>query len=210
MKIFFFALLIIGLAVLIQVSIPMVGFRLWEIAVVQETLPLASPQIGGTQVLGISINSDNNFPYFISTLSRETKTPYDKFYLTIPSLKIEDQMVLVDSNDLTNGLVHLPGTALPGEKGNVFVSGHSTLPLIFNSNTKTVFSTLPKIKKGEKIEIIIGGSKFVYVIENMRIVDPKDVSVILPPNPQGRYITLMTCVPPGLNTKRLVVLGKLE
>lgn len=207
MKIFSFALLIVGLIVLVQISLPMVGYKLWEMVVVKEALPLTSPQIGSTQVLGISINSDA--PYFTSTLTRETKPSYGKFYLTVPSLKIDGQEVVVDSNDLTNGLAHLPGTALPGEKGNIFVSGHSTLPLIFNNNTKTVFSALPKIKKGEKIEVTIGGSKFVYVVESMRIVDPKDVSVILPPDPRGRYITLMTCVPPGLNTKRLVVLGKL-
>ncbi len=208
MKIFSFALLIVGLAVLVQISLPLAGYKIWEAVVVKEALPLASPQAG--HVLGISINSNDNFPRFISTLTRETKTPYDKFYLTVPSIRIENQEVFIDSNDLTRGLAHLPGTALPGEKGNVFISGHSALPLIFNSDTKTVFSALPKIKKGEKIEVVIGGSKFVYLIESIKIVDPKDVSVILPPNPQGRYITLMTCVPPGLNTKRLVVLGKLE
>lgn len=209
MKIFSFGLLIIGLAVLIQISLPLVGFKIWEMVVVKTNLSLASPQVGSTQVLGISINADGNFPSFTSSLKRESKSSYDKFYLTVPSIKIKDQEVIIDSNDLTNGLAHLPGTALPGEKGNIFISGHSTLPLIFNSNTKTVFSTLPKIKKGEKILVTIGGSKFVYVVESMKIVDPKDVSVILPPESLGRYITLMTCVPPGLNTKRLVVLGKL-
>ena len=207
MKFFSFALLIIGLIVLIQVSLPVLGFKIWEMAVSEESLSLASPQIGTAQVLGISINGGNS--YFTSSLTRGTKAPYDKFNLTVPSIKIDDQEVLIDSNDLTNGLAHLPGTALPGEKGNVFISGHSTLPLIFNNSTKTVFSNLPKIKKGEKIEVTIGGSKFVYLVENIKIVDLKDVSVILPLDPLGRYITLMTCVPPGLNTKRLVVLGKL-
>jgi LPXTG-site transpeptidase (sortase) family protein len=40
-------------------------------------------------------------------------------------------------------------------------------------------------------------------------VDPKDVSVINPPDGSGRYLTLMTCVPPGFNAKRLIVLAKL-
>ena len=33
--------------------------------------------------------------------------------------------------------------------------------------------------------------------------------VLNPPDNKGRYITLMTCYPPGLNFKRLIVLGKM-
>lgn len=204
-------LLTLGILVLLQVSFPLISFKLWEIANAASDLPLISPISSPEQVLGISVeNTENNFPAFISTKLRDSKPLYDRFYLTIPSLKIDQVEVLVDSNDLTSNLAHLPGSALPGEKGNVFISGHSTLPLIFTKETNTLFGNLPKLKKGDEIKIGIGKGQFSYKVMGMRIIDPKDLSVILPPDEMGRYITLMTCVPPGLNTKRLVVLGQLD
>lgn len=204
-------LLILGILVLLQVGFPLLSFKLWEIANISSDLPLISPQVSSEQVLGISVEqTPSNFPAFISTLQRDSKPLYDKFYLSIPSLKIDQAEVLVDSNNLTTSLAHLPGSALPGEKGNVFISGHSVLPLIFTKDTSTLFGNLPKLKVGDEVKIGIGKGQFSYKIIGMRIVDPKDLSVILPPDRQGRYITLMTCVPPGLNTKRLVMLGQLN
>src|SRR5256884_2553325 len=53
--------------------------------------------------------------------------PICEFSLTIPKLKINKAIVEVDSNDLSKNLAQLPGSALPGEKGNLFVSGHSII-----------------------------------------------------------------------------------
>jgi sortase A len=69
---------------------------------------------------------------------------------------------------------------------------------------------LLKIKKGDEINIETPGQLFTYVVQGMKVVDPKDVSVINPPDQVGRYLTLMTCVPPGYNVKRLIVLAKLK
>ncbi len=114
----------------------------------------------------------------------------------------------VDSNDLSQGLILLPGAALPGEKGNVFISGHSALP-IFSKNQKALFANLPNVKIGDNITLTALGSKFTYRVTDIKVVAPEDISVINPPDEVGRYISLMTCVPPGFNTKRLVVIGKL-
>ena len=66
-----------------------------------------------------------------------------------------------------------------------------------------------KIKEGDQIEVEAMGTKFTYQVTELKIISPSDVSVINPPDPLGRFISLMTCVPPGLNLKRLVVLGKM-
>ncbi len=196
----------LGVFVLMQVVLPILSFQVWAWG--QSSSPsLISPKQSG-QVLGVSIQNKDNFSTFVSNLTRESKPNYSEFTLSIPRLKIEEAKVAVDSNDLSNGLVQLPGTAMPGEKGNLFISGHSALSSLFTIKT-AVFAKLLDLKKGDKINISAGGAEFEYSVIELKVVDPKDLSVIAPPESLGRYISLMTCVPPGLNFKRLIVLGKM-
>lgn len=200
--------LVIGTFLLMQIVSPVISFQFWAFGQSLNNQILVSPIKSDSQVLGISVQSRNNFPAFISSLQRDSQPNYDKFSLSIPRLKVENQEVAVDANSLDKGLVQLPGSALPGEKGNLFISGHSALSQFFA--VKSVpFSKLPELKKGDQVVIETPGSKFIYEIIGFKIVDPSDLSVLEPPDTQGRYISMMTCVPPGLNFKRLVVLGKM-
>lgn len=198
----------VGVFLLMQVVAPLISFEVWEIGQKINNQILISPVKSNKQILGVSIQDRNNFPALISSLKRETEPNYDRFILSIPKLKIEKMDVFVDANDLSKGLVHLPGSALPGEKGNVFISGHSALSQ-FLALKSVPFSRLSELKKGDQITVETPGSKFTYEVIGFEVVDPTDISVIKPPEPLGRYIALMTCVPPGLNLKRLVVLGKM-
>ncbi len=182
-----------GSFLLISVAWPILAFKVWESQNIQPGSVLVSP---------VSIQNQDNFPAIVSFESRIYKPGYEYFYLSVPSLKISRAKVLVDSNDLSSGAVHLPGSALPGERGNVFISGHSGLK-------GAIFASLASLKKGELIEIEASGLKFSYQVVGLKVVDPSDLSVVSPPDGQNRYLTLMTCVPPGLNLKRLVVLTKL-
>lgn len=190
-----------------QVVLPTVSFQVWLLQQKYNNSLLVSPT-KSTQVLGVSVQNQDQFPAFISTQKRENQVFYTQFSLSIPKLKIDKVQVLVDSNELTRGLVHLPGSALPGEKGNVFISGHSAASPFFSFKS-ALFARLTDLKKGDKIEIQAQDAQFKYEVVEMKVVDPKDLSVIAAPELQSRYISLMTCVPPGLNFKRLVVLGKM-
>lgn len=201
--------LFVGLFLLMQIIMPIVSFKIWEWGKNFEDSSLTTPQVAsGSQILGVSIQNDENFPIFISSRVRQIKPDYSQFNLTISKLNLDEVSVFLDTNDLAKGLIHLPGSALPGEKGNVFISGHSAGSIFF-SPRKVYFSKLQDLKKGDEIVVNAGGSKFVYKVVGMRAVDPKNLSVVNAPDEQGRYISLMTCVPPGLNFKRLVVLGKM-
>lgn len=192
---------------------PLLSYKIWEFQYAEGKTVLVSPQgDSDSQVFGVSVDDSagNNFPAFVSNAERKEKPPYTSFGITIPALNITNGAVTVDSNDLNHSLAQLPGSALPGEKGNVFISGHSALPILFNGNKDygSIFANLPKMKKGDMIYLEFGSGKITYQVVNIKIVDPKDLSVIAPPDSQGRYVSLMTCVPPGFNTKRLVVIGK--
>lgn len=202
----------IGIFLLIQVVMPFLSFKIWETFVyTEQNVALISPYPDTKAVLGVSIENRGNFPVITSSNKRNTPAPYESFIISIPSIKLEGSKVLVDNNTFDTHLSHLPGSALPGEKGNVFISGHSSLPQFFSqSNYKAIFSKLPDIKKGDLIIVEAGGQKFEYIVKGLNVVDPKETWVINPPDQQGRYLSLMTCVPPGLYIKRLVVLAKLK
>lgn len=209
----------LGVFVLMQILSPVVAFKVWEITSYDSSQLLVDPlslngrsnggvKIGMGEVLGISIKNKDNFPAFVSSNSQYI--PYPEFKITIPKLKIDQVIVKVSSNDFEKNLAHLSGTALPGERGNVFISGHSSISRELTlKGAKAYFSRLQDLKKGEKIEVLAVGQKYQYEVIGTRIVDPKEVQVINPPDSEGRYLTLMTCVPPGFNTKRLIVLAKL-
>lgn len=198
----------VGVFLILQIILPVISFQLWAIGQEYNNRDLVSPSKLTGKVLGVSVKDKNNFPAFISNLERRERPGYNQFLITIPRLKIEKKAVFVDSNDLSVGLVQLPGSAMPGEKGNLFVSGHSAFSK-FIPGQNAVFAKLTDIKKDDEVLIEAAESRFVYKIMAIKIVDPSDLSVIAPPDDQGRYISLMTCVPPGLNYKRLVVLGKI-
>ncbi len=200
----------LGVFILVQVATPFLAFKVWEVTAYSQDSLLVDP-VSTKPVDGVFVQDLGNFPAIVSANNRDGGTPYHEFELTIPTIKLQDIKVVVDSNDFEHNLAHLPGSALPGEKGNVFVTGHSSLAQFFKpDNFKAIFANLPNIKKGDEIFVTAGGQSFVYVVEGMRIVDPKEISVVNPPNSTGRYLSLMTCVPPGFNTKRLVVLARLK
>lgn len=128
------------------------------------------------------------------------------FYIDIPKLGIREAQVLINSQQFDKNLAHFPGSALPGNNGNVFITGHSSLPQFFSpTNYKTIFSNLVELESGDLVIVKFNDKVYNYSVISKKIVDPSDISVILPPDDFGSYLTLMTCVPPGLNSQRLVV-----
>ncbi len=208
MRVVFLGFFVLGIFVLMQVILPVVSFQFWIIGQQYNSRSLVSPVKSNEQVLGISVQNKGNFPVFFSSTTRETQPVYSEFRLTVPRLKIKEASVYVDSNDLSKGLVQLSGSAMPGEKGNLFISGHSALN-VFIPGQNAIFAKLTDLKKDDEIVAIAANAQFVYKVIELKVVDPSDLSVIPAPDDQGRYISLMTCVPPGLNYKRLVVLGKM-
>lgn len=208
MKLISLTFLSVGMFLITLVIMPIITFEIWALSQKFES-NLITPQMPNSpKVLGISVENKDNFPAIISTLKRDTQPNYKEFSLIIPRLNIKGEKVLLDSNDLSKSLAHLPGSALPGEKGNVFISGHSALSQLFELKN-VAFSKLSDLKKGDQIIIETPSSKFVYEVIGFKVVSPEDMSVINASEEMGRYVSLMTCVPPGLNFKRLIVLGKM-
>src|SRR3989344_1477153 len=133
------------------------------------------------------------------------------YTISIPRLKIENATVAIGGEDLSKSLVQYPGTALPGKNGNTVIFGHSILPIFYDpKDYLAIFSTLPTLKKGDKIEVNYDGVTYKYQVTDLFEVLPEELDV-LTQDSSNSYISLITCVPPGhpLKPRRLVVRAKI-
>lgn len=140
-------------------------------------------------------------------------------YITIPSIEIKDIRITpnVESSSeqiydrfLKYGLAHFKGTPVPGDGGNSFIYGHSAVISFFNKHSnlpETIFTKLENIDIGDTVEIKKEDQTLSYVVRNKKIVSPDDFSIL---RTQGdkETVTLMTCWPLGVGTKRLVVVAE--
>lgn len=107
---------------------------------------------------------------------------------------------------LQDGVVHYPGTSLPGQTGNVVVTGHSSYFPWDPGRFKDVFALLHDVEMGDKIVVYYKQTKYTYEVDNIEIVLPEDIDV-LKQTPYNK-LTLITCTPVGTNLKRLIVSAK--
>lgn len=129
------------------------------------------------------------------------------YTISIPKLKVQDAIVAIGGEDLSEHIIQYPGTALPGKRGNSALFGHSILPIFYNpKNYLAVFSLLPTLKNGDEIFVDYDGISYVYRVETMFEVLPTDIQV-LEQDSSDSFLTLVTCVPPGdpRLPKRLIV-----
>jgi len=179
----------------------------------------------GTVLSYVYTGMDNGF-YFAELENqdwkankRERETNEETFEISIPKLGIYGAQVQIDSPNLnpTEMLGHYKGTALPGEVGNSFVYGHSSIPFLYNPlNYKTIFTTLAqgKLSKGDRIIVQMEDKVFNYIVKMQKELLPKEVDpykVYYPSLYNKSTLTLMTCSPPGTTDKyRYLVISELE
>jgi LPXTG-site transpeptidase (sortase) family protein len=175
-----------------------------------------SQQLGDMQVSGV-------YSYDPSTKSQKTvsidKNYNRDMYITIESVGISDIKISpnVESTNekvynqyLKSGVAHFKGTPLPGDGGNSFIYGHSAVESFFSRHKdlpETIFSRLNDIDIGQKVVVKKDDKVLEYIVRNKKIVEPEDFT-ILEPMQNKETVTLMTCWPLGLGTKRLIVVAE--
>lgn len=117
--------------------------------------------------------------------------------LEIPKLDVSSVVLEgVGSRTLRVGLGHVPGTALPGQPGNVVIAGHRD----------TFFRPLRNIKIGDEVSVDTTAYTYCYQVRSFEIVDPLNVNTLRFHN--KNELTLITCYPfsyIGPAPKRFVV-----
>ncbi|WML46801.1 class D sortase [Neobacillus sp. PS3-34] len=87
------------------------------------------------------------------------------------------------ADELKKGAGHFAGSALPGQGGNVILSGHRD----------TVFVKLKNLKKGDPVTFTTPYGDFVYETTGFKIVHSDDMTVAVPSDHET--LTLTTCYP---------------
>lgn len=78
---------------------------------------------------------------------------------------------------------HVPQTALPGQNGNVVLTGHRD----------TFFRSLRQVQQGDVITFETMGGQYQYTVESSAIVSPAATEVLQ--SSAGQELTLITCYP---------------
>jgi sortase A len=132
--------------------------------------------------------------------------------LRVPRFGADYSRVVVEGvnhDDLQKGPGHYPGTALPGQVGNVVISGHRT-------TYGAPFNRADELKPGDPIDVRIAYRTYHYRVTGSRIVSPNESGVLLPVPDQpgarqsGRLLTFTTCNPKYSAKQRLIVFATMR
>jgi sortase A len=88
-----------------------------------------------------------------------------------------------DARTLELAVGHIPGTALPGQIGNIGLAGHRD----------TFFRRLRNIRADDDIRVVTPSGTFTFKVDTTTVVSPKDTWVLNPT--RTPTLTLVTCYP---------------
>ncbi len=121
--------------------------------------------------------------------------------IVIPSINVDAPVTAgTDWESLKYRVGHHPGTANPGQRGNMVLAAH-------NDVYGEIFRYLPDVPLGEIVTVYAGEQVYRYRITDRRIILPNQVEVMLPTT--GPTLTLISCYPYLIDTHRIVLFGEL-
>lgn len=122
--------------------------------------------------------------------------------IEIPRLRVSAVIRTgTDARTLRLAVGHIPGTAFPGEDGNVGLAGHRD----------TFFRRLRDIQTEDEIRVATPEGVYRYRVERTHVVDPEDVWVL--DASRRPSLTLVTCYPfsyVGSAPQRFIVRAELD
>jgi sortase A len=161
---------------------------------VQELPGSSFPPDPAPPALGIRLQA-------VAAVPVPTPGPRSPTRIVIPAIAVDWPVVEGDSwEELKQGIGHRVGSANPGERGNLILSGHDDV-------YGEPFRDLEKLEIGKDVLVYASGTSFRYVIKAKRVVAPNDLSVLVPS--KNPIVTLITCTPYRVDTHRLILIGDL-
>ena len=173
----------------------------------------AAPAAGGpigqpVSVAGAGIQQSRVIPALQPRTRPYTNRAVVPDHLVIPGIEVDSKVIQIGTKLDDKGKLiwetaafavgYHRGTGLPGEPGNIVLSGHISSP-----REGAVFNKLPKLESGDGIILSAGDRQYLYVVREKQAVTPDAVEVLDPTD--RAIVTLITCVPDGVYSHRLVV-----
>jgi sortase A len=117
--------------------------------------------------------------------------------IQIPAVGVDEVLYdQVTALSIDKGPSHWPGTAMPGQLGNVVVAGHRT-------SHRSPFLRLGELRPGDDIVFVMGDGAWTYKVTASEVVSPKALDIVN--QHEVSEATLFTCHPPGSGSERLVI-----
>ena len=118
--------------------------------------------------------------------------------IAIPSLGVDAPLLEgIRLTTLDNGPGHWPGTAMPGEVGNVVVAAHRT-------SHGGPFRHIDQLVAGDVVQFTTADGQIIdYSVTGTQIVEPDALWIVDPT--ETATATLFACHPPGSVAQRIVV-----
>lgn len=135
------------------------------------------------------------------TTSSATLSAEQAIWIRIPAIEVDHPIVQGDAwEDLKHGVGQRPGSANPGESANLVLSAH-------NDIYGQIFRHLDELKLGDEITILTASKQYIYLVEEILILKPNQVSVL--EHGEDPIVTLISCYPYMIDTHRIVVRASL-
>lgn len=180
-----------------------------------ETIEYKLPVRGSDNLMDLS-EDPNELPEFgLNVSPPDTRIIIPRISKNVPVVTISSEALINRDwgkleqqiqEALRDGVVHYPSTALPDEKGNVVITGHSSYFPWDPGRFKDVFALLHDVQIGDRIYVYHDLDRYEYEVYETKVVLPTQVEV-LTQSGEDR-LTLITCTPVGTNLKRLIVLAR--
>lgn len=123
--------------------------------------------------------------------------------IRIPTIKVDSAVVSGDSwEPLKLGVGHHVGSALPGQRGNMVLTGH-------NDVYGEVFRYLDQLEPGDTIVVSSISRDYVYIVQDRQIVKP-DAVWVMDSRGDAKQLTLISCYPYRVDNKRIVIFAMLQ
>lgn len=117
--------------------------------------------------------------------------------ISIPKLGVDAPLLEgIRLTTLDNGPGHWPGTAMPGEIGNVVVAAHRT-------SHGGPFRNIDQLVAGDVVVFTTDAGEVEYTVTGTQIVNPDAIWIVDPTDTPTA--TLFACHPPGSVAQRIVV-----
>lgn len=180
---------------------------------------LTKPQLKLRDQVNLNMVSERITYNVSANQGKVTSTNAENFDLTrpgtlsIPKLKISAPLIFSPDpstfdEDLEHGVIHYPGTAMPGEIGAMYVSGHSSDYFWKHDKFATIFTKINYLEAGDDIFVTVYGKdgkvyNFRYRVTGQKIYSPDDQTQFID-NSEAK-LNLSTCWPIGTSKDRMVV-----
>jgi len=132
----------------------------------------------------------------------------DRINIDAPVVLSKDAEEEALQRDLRDGVIHYPGMALPGRRGNSYIAGHSSHYAWSPGSYNSIFQDLNQVVVGDEIiisEVLSNGRtvRHHYQVSMQEEVEADDERIFQ--GSQSSVLTLTTCWPLGTADRRIMI-----